>query len=101
MSVPPLPAVMLEPIVRTALLEDLGRAGDLTTDAIVPAGRHAEAALVARQAGVVAGLGAAILAFRLVEPAIEVVVQRPDGSRVSPGDVVATARGPARRSEEH
>ena len=44
----PLPRVMLEPLVRAALLEDLGRAGDLTTDAIVPAGRWAETALAAR-----------------------------------------------------
>ena len=47
---------MIEPVVRAALLEDLGRAGDITTDAIVPADAHARTALVARQPGVVAGL---------------------------------------------
>ena len=47
---------MVEPSVRAALLEDLGRAGDLTTDAIVPASARTETALMARQAGVVAGL---------------------------------------------
>ncbi len=36
-SIPSLPAIMIEPVVRAALLEDLGRAGDITTDAIVPA----------------------------------------------------------------
>ncbi len=51
MTVPPLPAVMTEPLVRAALLEDLGRAGDITTDAIVPMTATAETALVARQAG--------------------------------------------------
>ena len=59
-------------MVRAALLEDLGRAGDITTDAIVPADARAETALVARQGGVVAGLDFALLAFRLIDPAIEV-----------------------------
>ena len=67
---------MVEPSVRAALLEDLGRAGDLTTDAIVPAGARTEIALMARQAGVVAGLDFALTAFRLIDPAIEVIVER-------------------------
>jgi nicotinate-nucleotide pyrophosphorylase (carboxylating) len=87
---------MLEPTVRAALLEDLGRAGDITTDAIVPAQARAETALVARQAGVVAGLDVAAMAFQLVEPAIEVKIERPDGTRLKPGDLVATIEGPAR-----
>ena len=96
MTLTPLPTLMLEPLVRAALLEDLGRAGDLTSDAIVPATARAETALVARQAGVVAGLDLAALAFRLVEPAIEIRVERPDGSRLAPGDRIATVAGPAR-----
>ena len=63
MSVPALPTVMLEPLVRAALLEDLGRAGDITTHAVVPAQARAETALVARQPGVVAGLDLAALAL--------------------------------------
>lgn len=92
----PLPRIMLEPMVRGALLEDLGRAGDLTTDAIVPAALQAEATLAAREPGVVAGLDVAALAFFLVEPLIAVAAERPDGSDVSPGDVIAVVRGPAR-----
>jgi len=92
----PLPRVMLEPLVRAALLQDLGRAGDLTTDAIVPAGRQAETVLVARQPGVIAGLDLAALAFQLIEPGISVAISKPDGSQVFPGDVIATIRGPAR-----
>src|SRR5258708_26256798 len=91
-----LPTLMLEPVVRAALLEDLGRAGDLTTDAIVPAALRAETALVARESGSVAGLDGASLAFRLVDPAIEVRIERPDGSRVKPGDRIAILAGPAR-----
>ena len=77
MTLSSLPMLMLEPVVRAALLEDLGRAGDLTTDAIVPAAMRAETALVARQPGIVAGLDAASLAFRLIDPAIEVRIERP------------------------
>src|SRR5882762_10917086 len=93
---PVLPTLMVEPLVRAALLEDLGRAGDLTTDAIVPAAARGEAALVARQAGIIAGLDLAFLAFRLLDPAIEFRVARPDGTAVAPGDLVATIAGPAR-----
>jgi nicotinate-nucleotide pyrophosphorylase (carboxylating) len=88
--------LMLEPLVRAALLEDLGRAGDITTDAVVPKQARAETALVARQPGVVAGLDLAALAFRLVEPAIEIEIERPDGTRLQPGDRLATIEGPAR-----
>lgn len=96
MTVPALPTIMIEPLVRAALLEDLGRAGDITSDAIVPADAHAVTALVARQKGVVAGLDLARLAFRLVDPRIEMMVDRPDGSVLAPGDVIATVAGPAR-----
>ena len=96
MTLSPLPALMIETPVRAALLEDLGHAGDLTTDAIVPPTLEAETALVARQAGVVAGLDVAALAFRLVDPAIRVGIERPDGSRVKPGDRIAVIAGPAR-----
>lgn len=92
----PLSSIMIEPLVRSALLEDLGRAGDLTTDAIVPADRIATTVMTARQPGVVAGLDLAVLAFRLIEPAIEVMTHCPDGSEVAPQQVIATIRGPAR-----
>jgi nicotinate-nucleotide pyrophosphorylase (carboxylating) len=96
MTVPPLPNLMIEPVVRAALLEDLGRAGDITTDAIVPPDERAATALVARQPGIVAGLDLARLAFRLVDPAIEMKIERNDGSRLSPGDIIAAIAGPAR-----
>jgi len=96
MPLSPLPRVMIEPQVRAALLEDLGRAGDLTSDAIVPADLHTQMVLASRQAGVVAGLDLAALAFRLIDPAVEIAVEHPDGSKVSPGTIIATIRGPAR-----
>jgi nicotinate-nucleotide pyrophosphorylase (carboxylating) len=96
MSSAPLPAVLIEPLVRAALVEDLGRAGDITTDGIVPADATARFALDARQKGVVAGLDLAVLAFRLVDPAIRIETLRGDGSPVEPGDVIAFVEGPAR-----
>ena len=96
MTVPSLPDLLIEPVVRAALLEDLGHAGDLTTDAIVPVTARAKTALVARQPGVVAGLAAAATAFRLVDPSIEITVELPDGTRLVPGDRIATIAGPAR-----
>ena len=93
---PSLPHIMIEPLVRMALLEDLGRAGDLTTDAIVPADHRTTTLLVARQPGVVAGLDLARLAFQLIDPAIEMRIERNDGAAIVPGDVIAAIAGPAR-----
>jgi nicotinate-nucleotide pyrophosphorylase (carboxylating) len=91
-----LPTIMIEPLVRMALLEDLGRAGDLTTDAIVPAEARATTALVARQPGVVAGLDLARLAFQLIDPQIAMRIERNDGTTLAAGDVIAVLSGPAR-----
>ncbi|HEV8027864.1 MAG TPA: carboxylating nicotinate-nucleotide diphosphorylase [Stellaceae bacterium] len=96
MTVPPLPTIMIEPLVRAALLEDLGRAGDITTDAIVPPEARAETALTARQKGVLAGIDLAVTAFRLIDPAIGMRLECRDGDRLSPGDVIAIVEGPAR-----
>ena len=96
MTPSPLPRIMIEPLVRMALLEDLGRAGDLTTDAIVPSGHQATTLLVARQSGVIAGLDLARLSFELLDPAIAIRVERDDGAAVAPGDVIAAIAGPAR-----
>ena len=96
MPVNPLPAIMVKPLVRAALLEDLGRAGDLTSDAIAPADLVTTAALVARQAGVVAGLDLVALAFRLLDQSIEIDRERGDGDEVAPGDTIAVIRGSAR-----
>ncbi|HUX23229.1 MAG TPA: carboxylating nicotinate-nucleotide diphosphorylase [Burkholderiales bacterium] len=97
MSLPePLPAIMVEPLVRAALLEDLGRGGDITTAATIPASLLLDGVVASRQSGVLAGTDAAALAFRLLDPGISVVVERPDGSRVSPGDIVFRLKGPAR-----
>lgn len=96
MSLSPLSPLLFEPIVRAALVEDLGRAGDLTTDAIVPADLKATTVLAARQDGVVAGLDIAAATFRLLDPSAVIAVERGDGARVSSGSTIATVTGSAR-----
>jgi nicotinate-nucleotide pyrophosphorylase (carboxylating) len=92
----PLPSLLVEPIVRAALLEDLGRAGDITTDAVIPATARFDGVIAARQPGIIAGIDAARIAFALLDPAIEVIVVKPDGTAIAKGDVVARIAGPAR-----
>jgi nicotinate-nucleotide pyrophosphorylase (carboxylating) len=88
--------LIIEPIVRAALLEDLGQAGDITTDAIVPPDAEVEAVIAARQPGVVAGLDAALLAFELIDPALQLERICKDGARIARGDIVARIAGRAR-----
>ena len=88
--------LLIEPIVRAALIEDLGRAGDITTEAIVPRGAVAEAEIVARQPGVLAGLDAALLAFELADPGLRIERRRADGAGIARGEVVAHITGSAR-----
>src|SRR5258708_36851050 len=96
MTLTPLLPLMYGPRVRTAVLEDLGRAGDIPADAIVPADKRASLVLRARQAGIVAGLDIARTAFQLASPEIRLTTARPDGSVVAPGDIIAEIDGPAR-----
>ncbi|ACY34756.1 carboxylating nicotinate-nucleotide diphosphorylase [Comamonas thiooxydans] len=96
LPVPSLPDVMLEPLVRMALLEDLGRAADLTTDTIVPADAMGELRLVARQDGILAGLDLARLAFVLMDARMEFDVRCADGTLLQPGMEIARIRGKSR-----
>lgn len=92
----PLPRLLVEPVVRAALAEDLGRAGDITSAAVVPAEARARAEIRAREGGVAAGLDAALLAFELVDPSLLIERKLADGSRVHPGETVALVEGAAR-----
>lgn len=92
---PPHP-LLWEPLVRAALLEDLGRAGDLTSDAIVPAALWAGGRVVARQAGCVAGLGPATRALTLFDPRVVVEAKVEDGAAVAADTTLAVVHGPAR-----
>lgn len=91
-----LPPLLYEPLVRRALEEDLGRAGDLTSDAILPSDLKAEAAVVARKAGRIAGLEAATSAFRILDPSVGIDLKTRDGRDAEAGETLAVVRGPAR-----
>jgi len=89
-------ALIVEPVIRHALEEDLGRAGDLTTDLIVPATQTSRVTLVARKAGTISGLVAAQCAFRLVDPDLRFVPEAADGAQVGAGVKLAVIEGPTR-----
>jgi nicotinate-nucleotide pyrophosphorylase (carboxylating) len=91
-----IPYLLVEQAVREGLLEDLGRAGDITTEAVVPPERQAVCTLVARDPGVVAGLDFARAAFALIDRTIIFAPRLPDASRVTPGEVIAEISGSAR-----
>ncbi|AHD08431.1 carboxylating nicotinate-nucleotide diphosphorylase [Phaeobacter gallaeciensis] len=90
-----LPDLIIEPLVRTALLEDLGQSGDITTRAVIPAETTYEARLNARDAGVVSGMQIARLAFHLVDPTLKIETLVPDGSPCTPGQTLMTIAGSA------
>ena len=88
--------LLYEDLIRRALLEDLGGAGDLTTDAIVPEESKAAAQFVARRAGRIAGLRVALDVLRLLDPELESSVQTGDGKDAEAGAVLARVSGSAR-----
>ncbi len=81
--------LLVEPIVRGALLEDIGRGGDLTSESIFPAGRRASGAIVARKPGTLAGIDAALMAFELLDPRVGVIEAREDGAHFEAGATLA------------
>ena len=95
-EVAPLLPLLYEDVVRRALLEDLGRAGDVTTDAIVPADATACVALVARSPGRLAGLDAALHAFRILDHSCRFELHLADGADTTRGARIALVEGPAR-----
>ena len=92
----PPPALSIEPIVRAALEEDLGRAGDITSSLTIPSDKVASAQLIARKPGRISGLICAEIALRLVDPQLRLEVALPDGSDAVERSVLATVSGPAR-----
>ncbi|WP_269583497.1 carboxylating nicotinate-nucleotide diphosphorylase [Roseibium sp. Sym1] len=93
---PELPRLMVDEAVKSALLEDWGRAGDVTSQATLPPEARATAVIAARKPGVLAGLALAESAFRQTDAALTFDPVLKDGDRLSPKDVVARIEGPAR-----
>ena len=93
---PQLPAILIEESVRAALLEDLGRAGDITSNAVIPPDAKAVATLSTREDGVLCGLEFARTAFRLIDPNLSFDTRLADGAALKKGDIIAVVSGPAR-----
>ncbi|MBX9926650.1 MAG: carboxylating nicotinate-nucleotide diphosphorylase [Hyphomicrobiaceae bacterium] len=92
----PLPLAQVRAAVEMALAEDLGLAGDITTDATIPATTTARGVFAARSEGVVSGLAVAAATFAAVDPSVVFEALTADGARVAPGARLATVTGPAR-----
>lgn len=88
--------VQLEPLVRAALAEDLGRAGDVTSDAVFPADVTMTGVIRAREPGRIAGTAAAALAFSLLDERVMLKRVCADGETVAAGSVMMRLTGPAR-----
>ena len=95
-NIPTLAQTLIDAAIREALSEDLGLAGDITTNATVAADAKAEAVIATRRDGVVSGLPLAEAAFRALDPRITFEIHKPDGSAVKPGETIATVSGNAR-----
>jgi nicotinate-nucleotide pyrophosphorylase (carboxylating) len=92
----PLYGIVYEPILKRAFEEDLGLAGDVTSDACIPEDATARARIAVREAGRVCGVGVALAAFRMLHPAVSAEVVHDDGEDVEAGTTLATVIGAAR-----
>ena len=92
----PLPDLLIAPIIRAALAEDLGRAGDITAQACVPAAARLRARFATRRGGVVAGLSCIRLTLAELDPFATVTSLAEDGQAVSAGTALAEVEGSAR-----
>lgn len=87
---------LYERTIRESLDEDLSRAGDLTTDSIIPNGMRASGKVVACSKGCVAGIEISLMSFRILDPQASIEILVPDGSLAGPEQVLATVEGSAR-----
>lgn len=93
---PELPRLMVDEAVKAALLEDWGRAGDVTSQATIPADAQATAVIASRKPGVLAGLALAESSFRQTDARVRFETVLQDGARLEKGSVAARMSGPAR-----
>jgi len=91
-----LPDILIEPVVRLALAEDLGRAGDVTAMACIPKDARMTAAFASRKSGVLAGVDAVRLAVLALDPQARIDQRLNDGDALSPGAVIAVVEANAR-----
>lgn len=90
------PRTVVDELLRRALAEDLGRSGDLTTEAIISADAATRAVVVAREAGRIAGLDASLRTFGLLDDRVVVRALVADSDTVAAGTVLGELEGPTR-----
>ena len=93
---PTLPDLLIEPVIRLALAEDLGRAGDVTAKACIPEGARMRAVFAARKPGVLAGIDCVRLAVLAMDPKASVDLKLQDGQAFEAGAVLAEVEADAR-----
>jgi nicotinate-nucleotide pyrophosphorylase (carboxylating) len=81
-------------LIRFSLEEDVGR-GDITTEILVPTDLRGEARIIAKESGVICGLGVVPLVFEIGDADVDFQSLVSDGDEVEPGQVVAELRGRA------
>ena len=91
-----LPRFLVEQAVASALEEDLGGVGDITTDAIIPSDAQGEASIIVRKPGVIAGLDLAAASFRSLDPDVRFTRIVEDGGKVEAGATIARIAGKTR-----
>ncbi|MGJ8560011.1 MAG: carboxylating nicotinate-nucleotide diphosphorylase [Litorimonas sp.] len=95
-TLPPLPHILIEPIVRRALEEDFGVSGDLSANLLVPEAATGSLVMRAREDGMIAGMQAARLTYALVDPTVKFTVEIGDGGFVKAGTIIARIEGNSR-----
>lgn len=95
-ALPLLPPTVIEPMVRRALDEDFGNAGDISANLLIPATATATLYFRARDTGVIAGMQAAQITYAMVDPSVELTLLKGNGSAVRKGDIIADVSGPVR-----
>lgn len=95
-QIAPLPNILLKPFIEQALAEDIGRRGDITSQALIPIDKTATLHIVARENGIVTGMDLARLTFAMVDEHIEFIAKVKDSDKITPNQTLATVTGNAR-----
>ncbi len=95
-KLPLLPPTVIEPIIRLALNEDFGTAGDVTANLLIPEKATAKLYFKSRDTGIIAGMQAAVMTYHMIDPSVDLRVLKGDGSAVTKGDVIAEVEGSVR-----
>ncbi|CAK7192248.1 putative nicotinate-nucleotide pyrophosphorylase [carboxylating] [Commensalibacter sp. Nvir] len=96
MSLPLLQNFLVEPLIKNALNEDLGLAGDITSQLVIPENHHSKVFMVSRQHGILSGVQIAQLTFQCVSKGCIFHSLKKDGEALKPNEIIATIEGPTR-----